>query len=63
MTTCHSVLAPLELDIFEKIQILQIKVGLRSCDVASLIIEEALKNSSIIKVVEERAKELAKETH
>lgn len=63
MTTCHSVLVPLELDIFEKIQILQIKVGLRSSDVASLIIEEALKNSSIIKVVEERAKELAKETH
>jgi hypothetical protein len=63
MSSCQSVLVPLELEEFEKIQTIRIRTGLRSCDVSSLIIEEALKNSSVMKVVEERAKELAKETH
>lgn len=63
MSSCHSVLVPLELETYEKIQTIRVKTGLRTCDVSSLIIEEALKNSSIMKIVEERAKELAKETH
>ena len=63
MSSCQSVLVPLELETYEKIQTIRVKTGLRTCDVSSLIIEEALKNSSIMKIVEERAKELAKETH
>ena len=63
MSSCYSVLVPLELETYEKIQTIRVKTGLRTCDVSSLIIEEALKNSSIMKIVEERAKELAKETH
>lgn len=63
MTTAHSVLVPLELDVHEKIQRLRIHTGSRTCDIASLIIEEALKDSKLMKIVEERAKELGKETH
>lgn len=63
MSSCYSVLVPLELEIYEKIQFLRIKTGLRSCDLSRLIIEEALKDSSFMKVVEERAKELTKETY
>lgn len=63
MTTVHSVLVPLELDVHEKIQRLRIHTGSRTSDIASLIIEEALKDSKLMKIVEERAKELGKETH
>ncbi len=63
MTTAHSVLVPLELDAHEKIQRLRIHTGLRTCDIASLLIEEALKDPKLMKIAEERAKELGKETN
>ncbi len=56
MTTAHSVLVPLELDAHEKIQRLRIHTGLRTCDIASLLIEEALKDPKLMKIAEERAK-------
>lgn len=63
MTTVLSVIVPLELETHDKLQILRVRSGVRSCDLISLIVEEAFKDSELMKTVEVRAKELGKENH
>ena len=63
MTTVHSVIVPLELETHDKLQILRIRSGVRSCDLIGLIVEEAFKDSELMEIVEIRAKELGKENH